>query len=122
MWHWVADTLGLDCCDAGSPYIEHKIEVRCGRNVFVLYKRYGEFVNLIKQLKDALPPDAVIDAFAVLPPKTFLGRDFSEAFLKNRHDQLSSFLEKLCLELCAKNFIRTNNVIQAWFKVMGAQE
>ena len=118
MWCWVADTLGFDCCDAGSPYIEHKIEVRCGRNTFTLFKRYSEFISLITQLKDAIPAETTIDAFDLLPAKTYLGHNFDDVFLKNRHNQLATFLEKLCLELCEKNLIRTNNIVQTWFNVM----
>jgi len=121
MWCWVADTLGLDCCDAGSPYIEHRIEVRCGRNSFVICKRYSEFVSLVKQLKDALPPETNMESYELLPAKTYLGHDFSETFLKNRHNQLRIFLEKLCLELCDKKLIRTNHVVQGWFHVLGEE-
>jgi hypothetical protein len=118
MWHWVTGALGIDCCSGvEAPYIEHKMEVRCGNHKYVLTKRYTDFQRLKDSIQSVIPQDIVITSFNTLPPKTYFEKDFSDDFIRTRHEQLSAFLEDLLAELSQKGLIKTNNLIKDFFEL-----
>lgn len=76
-----------------SKYAIYNIQVLRGRSTWIIRRRYSEFVILLNYLLDKYPN--IKEPFPILPPKTYLNISEDDAFLNDRKQKLTRFLDEL---------------------------
>ena len=99
--------VGNDSCyDRHAVY---RIIVRQGKSEWVVERRFREFDTLYQSFK-FLQND--ISSMIGLPPKTCCRITSDDAFLEERREKLSTFLDGLLKELSQRNLVKDERILQ----------